>query len=99
MECLDYVDKQKIKKIQKKFRRWFGPYVVVTTYENATYLLRELDGTLLKIAIVGKRIKVFRERDERFVMENFEDIPLQENYHEMESREMESEEDYEDTED
>ncbi|KAL2644343.1 hypothetical protein R1flu_011930 [Riccia fluitans] len=46
---------------EKKFvRHWFGPYVVVTVHENATYSLRELDGTLLKLSIAGKRVKYFR---------------------------------------
>ena len=27
--------------------------------DNATYLLRELDGTMLRIPVVGKCIKVF----------------------------------------
>ncbi|KAL2622834.1 hypothetical protein R1flu_003039 [Riccia fluitans] len=47
--------------IEKKFVRcWFGPYVVVTVHENATYSLRELDGTPLKLPIVGKRVKYFK---------------------------------------
>ena len=40
--------------------------------DNATYLLRELDGTMFKIPIGSKRIKVFRKRDGRFHSENFE---------------------------
>ncbi|KAL2631086.1 hypothetical protein R1flu_015772 [Riccia fluitans] len=44
--------------IEKKFvRRWFDPYVVVTVHENATYSLRELDGTPLKLPIADKRVK------------------------------------------
>ena len=46
--------------------RWFGPYVVVATYDNALYTHCELDGTVLKIPIAGKRIKAFRRRDGRF---------------------------------
>ncbi|KAL2614093.1 hypothetical protein R1flu_025785 [Riccia fluitans] len=33
---------------------------VVTVHENATYSLRELDGTPLKLPIAGKRVKYFR---------------------------------------
>ena len=47
----------------RKFaKRWFGPYVVKEVYDNATYLLRELDGTELKVPIAGKRIKLFQRR-------------------------------------
>ncbi|CAM6104667.1 unnamed protein product [Calypogeia fissa] len=35
-------------------RRWFGPYVVVVVHPNATYTLRELDGTVLKVPYAGK---------------------------------------------
>ena len=34
--------------------------------DNATYLLRELDGTMLRISMVGKCIKVFQRKDRRF---------------------------------
>ncbi|KAL2630446.1 hypothetical protein R1flu_015132 [Riccia fluitans] len=48
---------------EKKFvRRWFGPYVVVTVHENATYFLRELDGIPLKVPIACKRVKYFKRR-------------------------------------
>ena len=34
----------------KKFaRRWFGPYVVEKVNNNTTYLLRQLDGIMLRI--------------------------------------------------
>lgn len=50
--------------VERKFaRRWFGPYVVLIVHDNATYSLRELDGTPLKLPIAGKRIKVFKRRD------------------------------------
>ena len=35
--------------------------------DNATYLLRELDGTMLRIPVASKCMKVFRRRDERFL--------------------------------
>ncbi|KAL3695983.1 hypothetical protein R1sor_010059 [Riccia sorocarpa] len=48
---------------ERKFaRRWFGPYVVVDVHENATYSLRKLDGTPLRLPIAGKRVKVFKRR-------------------------------------
>ena len=58
--------------VRKFARRWFGPYVVEKVNDNATYLLRELDGTMFKIPIAGKRIKVFRRRAERFHSTDFE---------------------------
>lgn len=56
--------------LRKFARRWFGPYVVVTVHKNATYSLRELDGTILRIPIARKRIKAFRRRATGFVLEN-----------------------------
>ena len=44
---------------------------MVAIHDNATYTLRELDGTVLKIPIAGKQIKAFRRRDGRF---HFDDI-------------------------
>ncbi|KAL3680258.1 hypothetical protein R1sor_023214 [Riccia sorocarpa] len=49
----------------KKFaKRWFGPYVVEKVYDNATYKLRELDGARLRRPIAGKRVKIFKKRNE-----------------------------------
>ena len=49
----------------RKFaRRWFGPYEVRQVRENGTYLLSELDGTLLRSPIAGKRVKIFKKREE-----------------------------------
>ncbi|KAL3686249.1 hypothetical protein R1sor_004271 [Riccia sorocarpa] len=49
----------------KKFaKRWFGPYVVEKVYDNATYGLRELDGARLRRPIAGKRVKIFKKRNE-----------------------------------
>ena len=58
--------------VRKFARRWFGPYVVERVNDNATYLLCELDGTMFKIPIAGKRIKVFQRRDGRFHSVDFE---------------------------
>ncbi|KAH7281034.1 hypothetical protein KP509_36G026700 [Ceratopteris richardii] len=49
---------------RKLKKHWFGPYVVVKIYENGTYALRELDGTPLKNLIAGKRVKLFKQRNE-----------------------------------
>ena len=57
---------------------WFGPYVVVATHDNATYSLRELDGTMLKIPIAGKRIKTFKRRDGRFYSDDIAAFGMQE---------------------
>jgi hypothetical protein len=59
-------------------RRWFGPYVVVATHDNATYTLRELDGTMLKIPIAGKRIKTFKKTDDIFDSNNIADFETRE---------------------
>ncbi|KAL3680524.1 hypothetical protein R1sor_023480 [Riccia sorocarpa] len=32
-------------------------------YDNATYALRELDGTPLRIPVAGKRVKLFKKRE------------------------------------
>ncbi|KAL3678944.1 hypothetical protein R1sor_021900 [Riccia sorocarpa] len=49
--------------VRKFSRRWFGPYVVLGVNDNATYTLRELDGTRLRLPVAGKRVKLFRRRD------------------------------------
>ncbi len=36
---------------------------MLKVHENATYALRELDGTHLKVPIAGKRVKIFRRRE------------------------------------
>jgi hypothetical protein len=73
-------------------RRWFGPYVVVATHDNSTYTLRELDGTMLKIPVVGKRIKTFRRRDGRFYSDDIADFATREEY-EVEEADSETSED------
>ncbi|KAL3702497.1 hypothetical protein R1sor_020519 [Riccia sorocarpa] len=49
--------------VRKFSRRWFGPYVVLSVHDNATYALRELDGTPLRTQVAGKRVKLFRRRE------------------------------------
>ena len=78
--------------VRKFSRRWFGPYVVVATYDNATYTLRELDGTVLKIPIAGKRIKAFKRRDGRFYSDDIAAFDIEERG-EIENTESEIEED------
>jgi transposase InsO family protein len=50
----------------RKFaRRWFGPYVVTSANDNATYHLAELDGSRLAVPIAGKRVKIFKKRQDK----------------------------------
>lgn len=62
--------------LRKFARRWFGPYVVVEVHDNATYTLRELDGTQLRIPVAGKRIKAFKKRDGKYLLEDTSDEDL-----------------------
>ena len=49
----------------RKFaRRRFSPYVVRSASDNATYHLVELDGSRLAIPIAGKRVKIFKKRQD-----------------------------------
>ena len=48
--------------MRKMVKRWFGPYIVLRVFDNATYKLKELDGAKMRIPIVGKRIKIFKRR-------------------------------------
>ena len=79
--------------IRKFFWRWFGPYVMIATHNNATYTLCELKGTVLKISIVGKRIKVFRRRDRRLHLDDIVAFDIDEEgevkTHNLTQREME----------
>ncbi|KAL3687707.1 hypothetical protein R1sor_014016 [Riccia sorocarpa] len=60
--------------VRKFSRRWFGPYVVLAVHDNATYSLRELDGTRLRIAVAGKRLKLFKKRDGTSELMDFLDL-------------------------
>ena len=55
--------------IRKFAKRWFGPYEVRKVFDNGTYRLCELDGTVLRMPIAGKRVKIFKKRtnDEPYV--------------------------------
>ncbi|KAH7434574.1 hypothetical protein KP509_06G023700 [Ceratopteris richardii] len=48
---------------KKLTQRWFGPYIVSKVNNNGTYALCELNGVALKTLIAGKRIKLFKKRD------------------------------------
>ena len=48
--------------MQKFAKRWFGPYEVWKVFDNGTYRLSELNGTILRVPIVGKRVKIFKKR-------------------------------------
>ena len=48
--------------MRKMVKRWFGPYIVMHVFDNATYKLCELDGTEVKGPIAGKRIKLFKTK-------------------------------------
>ena len=52
------------KSTQKFARRWFGPYLVKSVNDNATYHLAELDGTRIATPVAGKRINAFKRRNE-----------------------------------
>jgi len=81
----------------KKFaRRWFGPYVVVAVHDNATYSLRELDETRLKIPVAGKRIKTFKKRDGRFSLHDHMEIDNLNLGEDDDTQASESDEEYED---
>ena len=50
----------------RKFaKRWFGPYVIRQVNTNATYFLTEMDEAALKLPIGGKRIKLFKKREDQ----------------------------------
>ena len=48
--------------IRKFAKRWFGPYEVREVFDNKTYRLCELDGTILQVPKAGKRVKIFMKR-------------------------------------
>ena len=52
--------------VRKFARRWFGPYEVRQSRDNGTYQLSELNGMMLRTPIAGKRIKIFKKREEAY---------------------------------
>ena len=77
--------------VQRKFaKRWFGPYIVKHVHGNATYTLCELDGTEIKNPVVaGKRIKMFKRRQDS---DPFDSQETHEEHIESENMEMDEEE-------
>ena len=52
-------------KTTRKFtRRWFSPYVVTSANDNTTYHLTELEGSRLAIPFAGKRVQIFKKRQD-----------------------------------
>ena len=50
--------------MRKFAKRWFGPYVVIGVYDNATYHLAELDGAQMMTPVPGKQIMAFKRWSE-----------------------------------
>ena len=48
--------------MRKFTKRWFRPYEVQKVFDNGTYRLCELDGTMLRVPIARKRVKIFKKR-------------------------------------
>ena len=46
------------------------PFVVNKVYDNATYLLQELNGMELRIEIAGKHIKLFQKNNEDMLLDD-----------------------------
>ena len=49
---------------RKFVKRWFGPDMVISVDDNATYHLTEFDGTRIMTLVAGKWIKAFKRRIE-----------------------------------
>ena len=66
--------------MRKMVKRWFGPYIVVHVFDNATYKLCELDGTEVRVPIAGKSIKLFKKKGVEMAIENVaSEIEIDEN--------------------
>ena len=48
--------------MRKFAKRWFGPYEVRKVSDNATYRPCDLDGTILRVPIAGKQVKICKKR-------------------------------------
>ena len=71
-------------------KRWFGPYIVLHVFDNATYKLSELDGAELRVLVAGKRIKLFKKHNGELMME---DIALEIKANDIDEEEKEAQED------
>ncbi|KAL3702292.1 hypothetical protein R1sor_020314 [Riccia sorocarpa] len=75
--------------VRKFSRRWFGPYVVLA------YSLREVDGTVLRLVVAGKRVKLFNRRNDTSELFDFLDLehgPVEDDYTDEENVAEEKEE-------
>ncbi|MGQ3285766.1 RNase H-like domain-containing protein [Bosea sp. (in: a-proteobacteria)] len=50
--------------------RWRGPYRILQKYENGSYQVQELDGSMLTEVVSGDRLKIFKERDSSLRVSN-----------------------------
>lgn len=50
--------------LEKFAIRWRGPFVVTIVHPNATYTVRELDGSVHAERYAGKRVKLFKRREQ-----------------------------------
>ncbi|KAL3686150.1 hypothetical protein R1sor_004172 [Riccia sorocarpa] len=85
--------------VRKFSRIWFGPYVVLVLNDNATYSLRELDETVLRLDVAGKRVKLFKKRDDTSELFDFLDLehgPAEDDYTDEENVVEEEEDEDED---
>ena len=67
---IDYIvllyDSSRIKPYpnERKFEeRWSGPFLIAEAYDNGSYKLKELDGTVINDIVSGGRLKKFKLRD------------------------------------
>ena len=54
------LDKQHTEKLAD---RWGGPYIVEKVHNGGAYVLKESDGSELKIAVTGNRLKRYRSKE------------------------------------
>ena len=50
----------------KLSKRWFCPCIVRKVFENGTYRLQEMDGTMVKNLIAEKIVKIFKKRQDSY---------------------------------
>ena len=48
--------------MRKMVKRWFGPYIVLRVFDNATYKLKELDGAKIGIPICREKDQDVQEK-------------------------------------
>ncbi|KJA14187.1 hypothetical protein HYPSUDRAFT_112278, partial [Hypholoma sublateritium FD-334 SS-4] len=52
----------------KDLWRWSGPYIIHEKRENDSYVLRELDGTVMRGHITAHRLKLFFYRSDQEIL-------------------------------